>query len=84
MIDLREQIEKEKEKKWMNDRIEARDITKEILRFGVSQDQIVHIIKMLALELEDHAMMQAICRATNIEEELDQTISSKIIQPGGE
>jgi len=84
MTDLREQIQKEKEKKWMNDRAQAREITKEILRFGVSQEQIIHIIKMLALELEDHAMMQTICRAINIEEELDQTISSKIIQPGGE
>ena len=84
MTDLRERIQKEKEKKWMNDRVQAREITKEILKFGVSQDQIIHIIKMLALELEDHAMMQAICRAVNIEEELDQTMSSKIIQPGGE
>jgi len=84
MTDLREQIQKEKEKKWMNDRAQAREITKEILRFGVSQEQIIHIIKMLALELEDHAMMQTICTAINIEEELDQTISSKIIQPGGE
>ena len=84
MTDLREQIQKEKEKKWINDRAQAREITKEILRFGVSQEQIIHIIKMLALELEDHAMMQTICRAINIEEELDQTISSKIIQPGGE
>jgi|3_EtaG_2_1085321.scaffolds.fasta_scaffold130571_2 hypothetical protein len=84
MTDLREQIQKEKEKKWMDGRAQSREITKEILRFGVSQDQIIHIIKMLALELEDHAMMQTICRATDIEEELDQTISSKIIQPGGE
>ena len=71
---------------WLLDMKKSRDITQEILRFGVSQTQIVNIIKMLALELEDHQIMRAIGKATEMNEEDDFYISgsSKIIQPGGE
>ena len=40
----------------------CREITQEILRFGVSQSQIRKIIKLLALELDDNAMMKKICQ----------------------
>lgn len=72
---------------WLLDMKKSRDITQEILRFGVSQTQIVNIIKMLALELENHEMMRAIGKATEMNEEDDDfyiSSSSKIIQPGGE
>tara|TARA_Y100001970_G_C14255537_1_gene875082 strand:+ start:5033 stop:5311 length:279 start_codon:yes stop_codon:yes gene_type:complete len=72
---------------WLLDMKKSRDITREILRFGVSQTQIVNIIKLLALELENHEMMRAIGKATEMNEEEDDfyiSSSSKIIQPGGE
>ena len=72
---------------WLLDMKKSRDIAREILRFGVSQTQIVNIIKLLALELENHEMMRAIGKATEMNEEEDDFYisgSSKIIQPGGE
>lgn len=36
---------------------QCREIVKEVLRFGVSQKQIVTIIKLLALELDDRDLM---------------------------
>ena len=47
------------------DKIKSREIVQEILKFGVSQAQIVCIIKLLALELEDNDMLQKIIKATN-------------------
>ena len=38
----------------------AREITHEIMRFGVSQPQILQIINLLALELEDNKLMKDI------------------------
>ena len=38
-------------------RVKAREIVSEIMNFGVSQSQIVYIIRMLALELEDVSLM---------------------------
>ena len=38
----------------------AREITQEIMRFGVSQAQILQIINLLALELEDNKLMKDI------------------------
>ena len=84
--DKPEKVDKE-DTDWLLDMKKSRDITQEILRFGVSQTQIVNIIKMLALELENHEMMQAIGKATEMNEEDDDfyiSSSSKIIQPGGE
>ncbi len=72
---------------WLLDMKKSRDITQEILRFGVSQTQITNIIKLLALELENHEMMRAIGKATEMNDEEDDfyiSSSSKIIQPGGE
>ncbi len=38
----------------------AREITQEIMRFGVSQQQIIQVINLLALELEDNNLMKDI------------------------
>jgi len=37
--------------------LKCRQIVTEVLRFGVSQDQIMQIINLLALELENNAAM---------------------------
>ena len=53
-----------------------REIVSEVMRFGVKQPQILHIIKLLALELEDREQMQAICESLiklNDEEVIDES-----------
>ena len=65
---------------WLNDTKKSRDITQEILRFGVNQEQIKNIINLLALELEDRELMLAINRALKQEEEEERP---KILHPGG-
>jgi len=47
----------------------GRQIVAEIMNFGVKQPQILHIIKLLALELEDGLQMRAICECLS---ELDE------------
>lgn len=42
------------------DRSKSREIVQSILDFGVSQKQIVYILKLLSLELEDVQVMQKI------------------------
>ena len=42
------------------ERSKSRDIVKVILDYGVSQNQILHIIKLLALELECNSKLKAI------------------------
>ena len=39
--------------RWARDMIKSRQIVSEILNFGISQNQIHQIIKLLSLELED-------------------------------
>ncbi len=46
--------------KWLRQTKEAREITKKILDFGVSQFQILKIIESLSLELEDGSTTLAI------------------------
>ena len=41
-------------------RMKAREIVREIMNFGVSQSQIVYIIKLLSLELENVQVMNKI------------------------
>jgi hypothetical protein len=41
----------------VEDRVKARNIVQEILNFGVSQQQILYIAYLLALELEDRDIM---------------------------
>jgi len=75
---MEEKIEKE-DTDWLNDIKKSRDITQEILRFGVNQEQIKSIINLLALELEDREMMLAINRAVTQEEVEERP---KILHPG--
>ena len=46
--------------KIISDRKIARDIVKEITQFGVNQEQILHIIYLLSLNLEDVEKMKDI------------------------
>jgi hypothetical protein len=62
-----EKIKKE-ETQWLNDVKKSREIVTEILRFGVSQEQIKNIIGLLALELEDVQLMKSIRELTEQEE----------------
>ena len=48
-----------KEEKSLEESISARDITQEIVKYGVSQYQIAKIIYLLALELEDKNALQS-------------------------
>ena len=73
-----EKIQKE-DTDWLNDIKKSRDITQEILRFGVNQEQIRSIINLLALELEEREMMLAINRAVTQEEVEERP---KILHPG--
>ena len=73
-----EKIERE-DTEWLLDIKKSRDITQEILRFGVNQEQIKNIINLLALELEDREMMLAINRAIKQEEDEERP---KILHPG--
>ena len=49
--------------------ISCRDIVKEILKFGVNEDQKKQIIKLLALELEDTALMKDVVDIIQSEKE---------------
>lgn len=55
----------DKNEKDLTESVVCREITQEILRFGVSQSQIRKIIKLLALELDDNAMMKKICQTVS-------------------
>ena len=46
-------------------KIEAREIVSEIVRFGVTQYQILYIMKLLSLELEDVKLMQVLADVIN-------------------
>lgn len=82
MKDLKEKIEEEEDKTWVNDKHHARKIVAEILKFGVSQSHITHIINMLALELEDREIMLAIRKSIS-KDEISDDKGSQILYPGG-
>ena len=62
-------------------RAKAREIVREIMNFGVSNSQIVYIIKLLSLELEDIQLMNninsLIDQMENVERKDDTGESSK-------
>ena len=75
MIDKIGQTETET---WANEMLVNRQIVGEILKFGVSQKQILNIIKLLAMELEDRDALVAI--SSIVAEALEEAqISSNII-----
>jgi hypothetical protein len=65
-----------------NETVESREITKKIMEFGVTQQQILRIIYLLSLELEDHqAMLEISSSVKNYLENLTENAKteSKII-----
>ena len=47
----------------------CRNIKEEIIKYGVSDTEIKHLIKLLALELEDTTLMRNILKQYNDNEE---------------
>ena len=63
---------------WAREMLVSPQIVGEVLKFGVSQKQILSIIKLLAMELEDREALVAISAVVN--EALNEAqISSSII-----
>ena len=62
---------KEKEENLVS-KIKARQIVNEVMQFGVTQEQIVVIIKLLALELEDRNLMLNITNMLSTDIEVDE------------
>lgn len=62
-------------------RAKAREIVREIMNFGVSNSQIIYIIKLLSLELEDIHLMNninsLIDQKENVERNDESSESSK-------
>ena len=56
---MSEKIDRKKVK-IINNRKRAREIVQEILRFGVNQEEIMHIIYLLSLNLESSEQMKEI------------------------
>ncbi len=63
---------------WAQESLKSREIVTEIVRFGVSQRQILNIIKLLAMELEDREALIAISAVVKEALEAAQ-VSSNII-----
>ena len=57
---MTEKIGKTETENWAQEMLVCRQIVKEISKFGVNQGQLLNIIKLLAMELEDHEAMVAI------------------------
>lgn len=63
---------------WANDMLKCRQITSEIIKFGVNQKQLLNIIKLLAMELESRSSLLLITSA--VDEALKSAqVSSNII-----
>jgi len=63
---------------WANEMLQCRQIVHEVVKFGVSQRQILNVIKLLAVELEDREALVAISAV--VKEALDEAqVSSNII-----
>ena len=59
--------------KIINNRKKAREIVKEIVNFGVNDEQIIHIIYLLSLNLEDNEKMSKISQTIKkIEESINE------------
>ncbi len=57
----------------------SREIVQEILKFGVTQDQILKIIEILAMELEDRNTMIAIVECINTDHTIEKPKSGGLI-----
>ena len=78
-----QKIEKE-DVDWLNDTKKSRDIVREILNFGVTQNQIKLIISNLALELEDRQMMIGVRELIDPDTDNGDHQAKSIIYPGGD
>jgi hypothetical protein len=65
-----------------NKRNECREIVQEVRKFGISQRQLLYLIYLLALEVEDREVMQALVKA--IGDNRDKIPVSGLILPTGE
>jgi len=63
--------------KWAADMRTCRQITNEIISFGINQKQLLNIIKLLAMELENRSALIAISEV--VKETLEETQVSNII-----
>ncbi len=70
---------KTEEEKLASESLECRNIVKTILDYGVSQRQILHICKLLSLELEDTNAMKRISSLVNEFLDGKSTKDTKII-----
>ena len=70
---------KTEEEKLASETLECRNIVKTILDYGVSQRQILHICKLLSLELEDTNAMKRISSLVNEFLDGKSTKDTKII-----
>lgn len=57
---MTEKIGQTETENWAQEMLVCRQIVREISKFGVNQNQLLNIIKLLAMELEDHEAMVAI------------------------
>ena len=57
----------------------SREIVQEILKYGVSQSQILKIIEILAMELEDRDTMISIVECINTDHEIEKPKSGGLI-----
>ena len=70
---------KSKEEQSIEERAKAREICQVILDYGVNQNQIKHLIYLLALELEDNQLMQELTQTikNNKEDESSQILTGE-------
>lgn len=72
----KEDLKEVKNKQEVVDSMKVREICNEIIKFGVNQNQIVKIIKILSLELEDRQMMIRIADAIDNNNLVDKKIKT--------
>ena len=74
---MTEKIGQTETEQWAADMLVCRQITNEVISFGVSQRQLLNIIKLLAMELEHRDALVAISEV--VKEALEDAKNSNII-----
>jgi len=75
---MTEKIGTTETEQWAQDILKCRQIVGEIVKFGVSERQVLNIIKLLAMELENREALLAISAV--VKEALEEAqVSSNII-----
>jgi hypothetical protein len=78
LFNMAEKIGQSETEKWASEMLTCRQISSEILKFGVNQKQLLNIIKLLAMELEDRDALIAISAV--VKEALEEAhVSNNII-----